>query len=94
MSFETECISLGRENSATRLDISRKLFKNSRNLPGPEKGHSSDVIGGIQPITAVDTVDSPEMQFSDITDTYDCDWPRGQLLEASDESEEGGHFGD
>ena len=48
----------------------------------------------MQPITAADTEDSLAMHFSDITDTCDRDWPRGKILEASDESEEGGHFGD
>ena len=71
-----------------------KQFENSRNLPQPEKGHSSDVRGGMQPITAVDTGDSPAMQFCDITDTRYRDWPRGQLLDASDESGKGGHLED
>ena len=84
-SIELECISRGKENSASSASLSSsKHLENSRNLPKPEKGHSSDVRGGMQPVTADDTEDSLAMQFCDITDTRDRDWPRGKILEASD----------
>ena len=82
-------------NLASSASLSNsKHLENSRNLPKPEKGHSIDVRGGMQPITAADTGDSPGMQFCDIIDTRYRDWPRGQLLDASDESGKGGHLED
>ena len=93
--LEKRCISRGEEeNPSTQPEKkSEKLFEKSLNLPMPEKGSSSNVRGGIQPITAADT-HSPRDAFVTSRDHVTCDWTRGQFLEASDKSEEGGQSGD
>jgi hypothetical protein len=91
--FERECISQ-REQNFTKKKENSTMLEKSPNLPKPEKGNSSDVRGWEQPITADDTENSPKDAFAETQLRVACDWTRGKLFAASDESEEGGQLGD
>ena len=92
--FERECISQREPKFTKKTENSTILIEKSLNLPKPEKGNSSDVTGWVQPITADNTENSPEDAFAKTQHRVTCDWTRGKLLAASDESEEGGQLGD
>ena len=92
--FERECISQREPKFTKKTENSTISIEKSLNLSKPEKGNSSDVRGWEQPITADDTENSPKDAFAETQLRVACDWTRGKLFAASDESEEGGQLGD
>ena len=91
--FERECISRGEQKFTKKTENSTKFIEKSLNLSKPEKGNSSDVRGWEQPITADDTENSPKDAFAETQHRVACDWTRGKLFAASDESEGGDSWG-